>query len=794
MGKNTFNPSADYGLSKEQVARQMERSLYNRQPESRTKSCGQIIRENTLTLFNLVNVVLAVFVIGVGSYKNALFINIVVLNTIIGIVQEIRAKRVIDKLSLISQPRTKAVRSGEIVELGLEEIVLSDVLILSTGKQIPADATVLEGEIEVNESLLTGESDPIFKHSGDTLLSGSYVVSGEARVRVDRVGEENYSGKLLSHAKTVRRPDSEIMRALNSIIKVVSIVIIPIGLLLFTEQLLVQHLNLSDAVTGTAAALIGMIPEGLVLLTSIALAVGVVRLARYKTLVQELYCIETLARVDVLCLDKTGTMTEGTMEVRSMDLLDKSCDPAKALRALCAVLKDNNATFNAIRASFNGKAPKWQVKKTVPFSSARRYSGASFEEVGTYVIGAPESLLSIPQLQQYQEKINTYASKGSRVLLMAHSEMPFQGDTGLPLQLKPVAFLLLGDKIRSDARKTLEYFAGQGVEIKVISGDNPLTVAEVAGRAGLSHSDRYIDASTLMTDEAVKQAAERYSVFGRVTPQQKYQLIKALKQSGHTVAMTGDGVNDVLALHEADCSIAMASGSDATRQISQLVLLDSNFANLTRVLMEGRRVINNISRAASLFLVKTLFSFVLAIVVILANEAYPFVPIQLTLISALMIGAPSFFLALESNRSRVSDQFITRVMRRALPGGMTIAFNIVAIISIADKLELSQLEISSMACLVTGLTAMIVLFGVCQPFNRMRSLLFTVMAGAFALAVLLLPNFFHLVPILPLDMNLWIVLLPMLLLVYPEIWLLRRLIQRIENSKFVDRYLHENVN
>ena len=705
------NINLEIGLTQVQVEERIAAGKVNIQPQSKTKTIGRIVKDNSLTLFNILNIILALMVIFVESFQNLLFINVVVINTLIGIVQEIKAKKTIDKLSLISRPHVTVLREGNPQEIVFEKIVLDDILILTAGKQIPADAQVVKGELEVNESLLTGESDSIMKYEGDTLLSGSFVVSGQATVQVTEVGRDNYASKLVEAVKVAKKPNSEIMKALAFIMKSISIVIVPLGLLLLYKQLIVQQLPLQAGVTQTVAALIGMIPEGLVLLTSVALAVGVIRLGQHQTLVQELYCIETLARVDVLCLDKTGTITEGNMEVLSMETICHDKNSVQAIRALIVNLKDDNATFRALSDSCKGEAPKWQCDRVIPFSSERKWSGAFFGGQGSFVIGAPEFILK-DRYPEIQEKVEQYASQGNRVLMLGYAAEPFKEDGSLPDHIRTMALLPMGDKIRSEAKKTLEFFRNQGVEIKVISGDNPVTVSQVAHRAGLLDWDNVVDAATLTEDEDVRNAAQAYSVFGRVTPEQKRLLIEALKRAGHTVAMTGDGVNDVLALREADCSIAMAEGSDAVRQVSQLVLLDSNFANFTRVLMEGRRVINNITRAASLFLVKTMFSLMLAIIVIIANEAYPFVPIQLTLISALTIGAPSVFLALEPNKNRITGNFLEKVLKKSLPGALTVVFNVVMIMIVGAYLHLDQQQISTLAVISTGLIGLVILFRV----------------------------------------------------------------------------------
>lgn len=779
--ENNINP--ELGLTQAQVEERVKEGKVNFQPKSKTKTISAIFKDNTFTLFNILNIILALMVVFVESYRNLLFINIVIINTVIGIVQEIKAKKTIDKLSLISQPHTIVIREGQRQEINFESIVLDDVLVLTPGKQIPSDSQVIQGEIEVNESLLTGESEPIMKREGDTLLSGSFVVSGEGIVQVTQVGMENYASKLADEAKFIKKPNSEIMRALKLIMKVVGICIVPIGLLLLYKQIIVQGLSVQAGVVATVAALIGMIPEGLILLTSVALAVGVIRLGSYKTLVQELYCIETLARVDVLCLDKTGTITEGNMEVLSLEILNNEKTPVHGLRALVANLKDDNATFRALFDCFKGDPPQWKCEKIVPFSSTRKWSGANFGEKGTYVIGAPEFILG-SRYQNIREKVESYASEGNRVLMVGYADKPFEGDYGLPENIETIALLPMGDKIRHEAKKTLEFFRNQGVAIKVISGDNPVTVSQVAKRAGLWDSDNYIDASTLTTDTEVKEAALIFSVFGRVTPTQKRVLVNALKEAGHTVAMTGDGVNDVLALRDADCSIAMAEGSDAARQVSQLVLLDSNFASLTRVLMEGRRVINNISRAASLFLVKTIFSFMLAIIVIIANEAYPFVPIQLTLISALTIGIPAFFLALEPNKNRVTGNFMESVLKKSMPGAMTIVFNIIILMILGGLVPLTNQEISTLAVILTGSTGLVILFSVCQPMDNKRWGLFFVMTAGFAFFVLYFGKLFFLLPIIAFSGVMFAILIVAFLDIYPLLKLFGRLLDAIEGLYF----------
>ncbi len=760
------NISPECGLTKEQVETRIKEGKVNIQPRSKTKTIGQIIQKNSLTLFNLLNIVLALMVIFVGSFQNLLFINIVIINTIIGIVQEVRAKITIDSLSLISQPRARVVRDREEITLAFEKIVIDDVIRLKAGDQIPSDAKLLSGKLEVNEALLTGESKSIIKQSDDQVLSGSFVVSGAAQAQVIAVGDDNYSSLLITGVKAVKEPNSQIMAALKLIVKIVGIVIVPIGFLLLYTQIFLQDTGTQTAVVSTVAALIGMIPQGLVLLTSVALAISVIRLGRHQTLVQELYCIEALARVDVLCLDKTGTITEGNMEVLSFECLSSVKNSVPAMRALVHHVNDDNPTAKALRFCFKGEPPKWECQQVVHFSSERRYSGAYFAEEGSYIIGAPEALLASDN-KEIKDKVESYAREGRRVLVLGHSPDPFGADNALPGKIEILGLMPIGDKIRKEVKKTFDFFRNQGVKIKIISGDHPITVANVAKRAGLWEWNNYIDVSSLGNDDKIKEAALKYSVFGRVNPQQKKVIIKTLKKAGHTVAMTGDGVNDLLALREADCSIAMAEGSDAVRQIAQLVFLGSDFSNFKRVLMEGRRVINNISRVAALLLVKIIFSVLLAIILIVSSEAYPFVPIQLTLIFALTIGIPSVFFALEGNKNRVTGDFLEKILKKALPGALTIVFNVIVILIIGDLLKLSYLEKSTIALISTGISGLVILWRVSQPLNNKRWLLFFAMSLTFAISVIFFGFFFYLLPLNQFTIGMVVLLTITILVIYP---------------------------
>lgn len=730
------------GLTKEQVQRQIELDLVNHNADVPTKSIKRIIIDNTLTLFNVINIILGIAVFLVGSYKNLLFLGVMFCNIAIGIFQEIRAKRTIDKLSIISSVKVKVIRNGKIQEIGVNDIVLDDILELSNGNQIPSDCILISGNCDVNESLLTGESDSIHKQKGDKLLSGSFIVSGSCRARVECVGKDNYASSISAQTKYIKKINSEIMDTLNKIIKIVTFFIVPIGVGLAIHQYSI-HGDIKETVLSTVTQLIGMIPEGLILLTSTVLAVSVIRLSKHKVLVQELYCIETLARVDVLCLDKTGTITEGCMEL--VDVIpygdNKSEQLEKALTALTSALDDNNATFVAIREKFHNDTD-WVGNNIMPFSSEKKWSGANFEKEGTYVIGAAEFILKDKIPQELSELLQKY-SKGYRSLIIVHSKNDFN-ERDLPDDLEICGLLLLVDKIRAEAPQTLQYFDEQGVEIKVISGDNVLTVSDVARRAGVKNYDKYIDATTLKTDEDIEKAILENTVFGRVTPAQKKKFVQALQANGHTVAMTGDGVNDVLALKEADCSVAMASGSDAARNVSQLVLLNSNFASMPKVVAEGRRTINNIERSASLFLVKTIYMTVLAIIFLFVNTAAPFEPIQMTLVNAFTIGIPSFILALEPNKNRIKGSFFYNIVKSSLPGGLASVVSVMLVIISESILKISHEQYVTLAVAVVSVMGIIVLFEKCLPFNKLRIALFVTMIAGLAIGILCFRNLFSL--------------------------------------------------
>ncbi len=734
-----------YGLSSAEVEARHEQGLDNRDVGVKTKSVKQIILNNIFTFFNIVNFILAFLVLSTGSIKNVLFLGVVVANTAIGSFQEIRSKKTIDKLSLISAPKVNVIRDGNLQTITVSEVVKDDLIMLEIGNQVCADCVVVSGEAEVDESLLTGESDPVGKKQGDRLMSGSFIVSGNCLAYAEKVGAESYANKIVGEASKTKDQKSEIMKSLNVIVKFISFSLVPVGGLLFWKSFFVEGVSYRNSIVSMVAALTGMIPEGLVLLTSVVFAVSVIRLSKHNTLVQELYCIEALARVDVLCLDKTGTITEGSMQFDGFVPLDghDEDEMKAAVSSLVTVLNDNNPTYNALLTEF-GKESNLTAKNTVPFSSARKWSGAEFESGKTYLMGAGEFILG-GEFSRYKDIAESYAASGSRVLLLASSENGFD-DKGVPENTKAVGLILISDKIRAEAPDTLAYFAEQGVDLKVISGDNAVTVSQIAKKAGLKNAENYIDASTLTTDEEIKEAVLTHSVFGRVTPEQKYKFVRFLKDEGHTVAMTGDGVNDVLALRESDCSIAMASGSDAARTVSDLVLLDSNFASLPKVVREGRRSINNLQRSASLFLTKTIFSVLLSVLFIFVSTTYPFEPIQMSLISSLTIGIPSFILALEPNKDRIKGRFIINVIKKAIPSAVPMFLNILMLVLIERAFSLSFAELSATAVILTFFTGVVMLFRVSFPFNIMRFFLFIFVITAFVIAYVYFPSLLSLTP------------------------------------------------
>lgn len=734
MNKDSYSINIT-GLTDEEVRQRVEEGLTNRADISTDKTTKEIVISNVFTYFNLIFLVITILLIMVGSFRNLTFLPIIIGNTVIGIVQEIRAKKTLEKMSLLNAPRADVIRNGSVKQISTEELVKDDVILLTAGKQICADAVVISGNIQVNESLLTGEADEVEKTEGSTLMSGSFVVSGECYARLEKVGNESYISKLSLEAKSMGgKEQSEMIRSINLIVKWVGIVIIPIGLILFWQSHFVNGESITKSVTSTVAAIIGMIPEGLYLLTTVALALGTMKLARKKVLLHDMKSIETLARVDVLCVDKTGTITEPDMKLKEIFLCKNSgadgTQTALTLDELKSLILDyanasvdNNATMLALKAyaadalTNNTSALHRTTVSQQAFSSSLKYGSVTFSD-GTYLLGAPEFIMH-EDFARIEEEIIPYADKGDRVLLFARYDGE-NVENGINGSVTPLGFVALANPIRENAVKTFEYFKSQGVAIKVISGDNPRTVSRIAIQAGIESAESFVDAATLDTEDKIADAVNKYTVFGRVTPKQKKQLVKALQAKGHTVAMTGDGVNDILAMKDADCSVAMASGSEAAAQAAQVVLLDSDFAHMPDVVYEGRRVVNNIQRSASLFLVKNIFSLLLSLFSVILMVTYPLEPAQVSLISMFTIGVPGFLLALEQNKDRIKGHFITNVMLKALPGGLTDVIAVGALVVCGEVFCISDASIGTIATLVLSVVGFMILFKISEPLNGMK--------------------------------------------------------------------------
>lgn len=734
MNKDSYSINIT-GLTDEEVRQRVEEGLTNRADISTDKTTKEIVISNVFTYFNLIFLVITILLIMVGSFRNLTFLPIIIGNTVIGIVQEIRAKKTLEKMSLLNAPRADVIRNGSVKQISTDELVKDDVILLTAGKQICADAVVISGNIQVNESLLTGEADEVEKTEGSTLMSGSFVVSGECYARLEKVGNESYISKLSLEAKSMGgKEQSEMIRSINLIVKWVGIVIIPIGLILFWQSHFVNGESITKSVTSTVAAIIGMIPEGLYLLTTVALALSTMKLARKKVLLHDMKSIETLARVDVLCVDKTGTITEPDMKLKEIFLCKNSgadgTQTALTLDELKSLILDyanasvdNNATMLALKAyaadalTNNTSALHRTAVSQQAFSSSLKYGSVTFSD-GTYLLGAPEFIMH-DDFARIEEEIIPYADKGDRVLLFARYDGE-NVENGINGSVTPLGFVALANPIRENAVKTFEYFKSQGVAIKVISGDNPRTVSRIAIQAGIESAESFVDAATLDTEDKIADAVNKYTVFGRVTPKQKKQLVKALQAKGHTVAMTGDGVNDILAMKDADCSVAMASGSEAAAQAAQVVLLDSDFAHMPDVVYEGRRVVNNIQRSASLFLVKNIFSLLLSLFSVILMVTYPLEPAQVSLISMFTIGVPGFLLALEQNKDRIKGRFITNVMLKALPGGLTDVIAVGALVVCGEVFCISDASIGTIATLVLSVVGFMILFKISEPLNGMK--------------------------------------------------------------------------
>lgn len=725
------------GLSSAEVNQRIAKGLINGEESVTTKTIKQIVLGNLITLFNILSISLAVMVILVGSFKSTLFLGTVFCNLIIGIFQEIKAKRIIDKLKIISSQNARVVRDGKEQAVPISQLLLDDIVLLKSGEQIGADCILLSGCCQVNESLVTGESDSIEKNVGDELLSGSFVVSGVVKCRVIRIGSDNYVNKISDGARYIKKPNSEILKTTKTIVKIATIYLLIVSVFLFRNQMNLKGNTFDSAVVNTVAAVVGMIPSGLLLLISTVLATSVIKLSKYDTLVQELYCIEILARCDTICLDKTGTITNGEMQVEDVYFVDS--DVSKDISRFIHSQEDANATLIALQKHFPEKIDANPLF-VIPFTSDKKYSATGFED-GTFYLGAPEFLFTdIPvNIRSLQEE---YMDDGLRVIVFAKSELT-EKSTEIPADLKPLAMIALTDTLRSNAAETIRYFTKQNVRLMVISGDHPKTVGAIAKAAGIPEHDKIIDMSTVSENDIYNIAGE-YTVYGRVKPQQKLALVKALKEKGRTVAMTGDGVNDVLALKEADCSIAMQSGSSAARCVSQIVLLNSDFSSMPKIVGEGRRSINNIQRSSSLFLVKSVYACILGFIFAVITMNYPFEPIQLTLLTTFFIGIPSLMLGFEPNYRMVKGKFFNSIMTAAMPGGLLVAINVMLTVCGARWINASKDEISTMALYTTGFCMALVLYNNCRPFNKWRIFIASAMPVLFLIAVIIVPEFFEL--------------------------------------------------
>lgn len=738
-----YEPLPEEGLTQEQVREHYEAGWFNEIMDSCTKYVREIVLSNTLTYFNFIFMTLGVLLIIVGSFRNLTFLPVIFANSAIGIFQEIRAKKVLDKMNMLNAPTAKVVRGGVFSTIRTEELVADDIVVFGAGSQICADAVVVSGSVLVNEALLTGESDDIVKNNGDSLMSGSFVVSGECHARLENVGRDSYISKLTLEAKSMGSGEqSEMIRALDNLLKIVGVCIIPMGLLLLWQGMYVNMESFPSAVTAMVAAVIGMIPEGLYLLTSVALAVSTIRLATQKVLLHDMKSIETLARVNVLCVDKTGTITENKMSVQEVYELpgeNKYADIDAMLADFVSVMGNDNITMAALKEHFLETTGKRAVSHT-GFTSALKYSSVTYSD-SVYVLGAPEMVLR-DDYGKYKEVIEKFSRTGGRVLVFAKY---FGVIDGKPLtgNVHPFALVVMANPIRENAKETFRYFAEQDVSIKVISGDNPVTVSEVALRAGIDGADRYIDASTIHTERELYDAARAYVVFGRVSPEQKRQLVGALKKQGNTVAMTGDGVNDVLALKDADCSIAMASGSDAAAQAAQVVLLESDFSKMPSVVLEGRRVVNNIERSASLFLVKNIFSFIMALCSIIAAVTYPLEPAQISLIAMFTIGIPSFFLALQPNKKRIEGNFMKNVLLRALPAGLTDVICVGALVMFGNTFNLDTDGVATAATLLLAIVGFMIMYKISRPLNKLTASVFVLCVVGLAFSSTVLKSLFY---------------------------------------------------
>lgn len=724
------------GLSKNEVQERIKEGKVNKSNNDKLKTNWQIIRDNVFTLFNLYNLIIAIALVMVKAYTNTFFFAIIIVNVLIGIIQEIHGRNLVKKLSILTASKTIVIRDGKQIEIEIDEVVLGDTILLKQGDQIPSDSYVIQGEVEVNESLLTGESDSIVKSYEDKLLSGSYIVSGKCYAIVEKVGDDNFASQILNATKQEKENNSELLNSMKRVTKFTSFVIIPVGIILFIQAFFFRESTITQAVIATSAALLGMLPKGLVLLITIALESGVIKLAKKEVLVQESYSIEALAHIDTICLDKTGTITNGKMSVSEIEIYNEKILPKpfnNMMEAFVNGMDDTNSTFKAMKEHFDGKTT-YEKSCNISFSSERKWSSISFKKEGSIIVGAPEKLFAKSD-DEMPEKIVELQKNGKRVLGVAYSKEEISEDRLSNLEV--VAIITLEDPLRKNAKKMLGYFKNQGIDVKIISGDNPLTVSNIAKRAGLKDYESYIDLSTISTDAEIVNLVDRYSIFARVLPHQKSIIIKALQAKGHKVAMTGDGVNDVIALRESDCSITLPDASDAAKQVSKIVLLNPDFSVLKDVLMEGRRVVNNITKVARIFFIKTIYSVLLSLLCIITNMEFPFIPIQITLIDLIIEGYTSFFITFEKNKTPVTGSFLVKALTNALPFAIAIIFNIITLTIAGKIIQIPQNQLTTMMYILIGFVSILAVEEVCKPFNKMRIFLFTTTTiGFFVLALI----------------------------------------------------------
>ena len=744
------------GLTNEEVKERIEKGQVNSSNTNNLKSNWQIVRDNVCTLFNLFNLIIAIALACVHAYTNMVFILIIIVNVLIGIIQEIHGKNLVKQLSILTTAKTKVIRDGEEKEININEIVLDDVVLLSQGDQIPSDSVVLDGEVEVNEALLTGESDTILKKKEDKLLSGSYIVSGKCYAKIEKVGDDNFANQIINATKKHKKVNSELLNSMKKVTNFTSFVIIPAGVILFVQAYIFREVDLQQSVIATAAALLGMLPKGFVLLTSISLETGVIKLAKKQVLVQDLYSVETLAHIDTLCLDKTGTITEGKMKVIDVEKYNEAVLPdtlENIMNSYVNLTDDSNSTFNALKNYFNGES-KYEKQSDISFSSERKWSSVTFKNLGTIIVGAPERLSAMANVE-LPKSIVEAQEDGKRALCIGYTKEEISVEQ-LP-HISLVAGMILADPLRKNAKEMLGYFKTQSVDIKIISGDNPITVSTIAKRAGLEDYESYIDLSTLKSDAEIVDIVDKYSIFARVLPQQKSIIVKALQAKGHSVAMTGDGVNDVIALRESDLSITLPEANDAAKQVSQIVLLNQDFSVLKDVLMEGRRVVNNLTSVARIFFIKTIYSVLLSLFCIITNTAFPFIPIQITLIDLVIEAYTSFFISFEPNNKPVKGVFLHTVLRNAAPFAIVILLNIIFLTYMGPVLGIAQEPLVTIMYLLIGFVSILAVLEVCIPFNKLHAFLFSTTFVGFFVAVYLFRSILHISDITMNELGIFVV-------------------------------------